>query len=249
LNSSASYIVVAALADGRFVVTWEPDYLVVPRRARLFEADGTPLGDDFVLGSQNLGETLSYERLPDGRHMVFRSVLTTDRFSDFHSLQVYGRILNADGTPASNEFLVNTTPETNNVAMACAVAALADGRFVVVWTPSELQGWADGTGTMVRARIFNADGSALGNDFIVYPTHLPYPYAVLQRVTPLPDGSFVVTWTAEIDGFDIRGQIYDPQLTVFIGKTTADTWQGVVSMTVSPAAAAPTRFPVMAVTT
>ena len=170
---------VAALADGRFFVTWNS--LTVP--------------DDFPTGENIMGD------------------------------DIYGRLFNADGSPAGNDFVVNTTAVNNQLNPS--VAMLADGRFVVTWDSAEFDDYPFGTN--VRARIFNPDGSALGGDFVIHNQdidHLGNGFGA--SVTALPDGSFVVTWNAEdsVDPIDIRGQIYDPQLTVYVGNAAANSWKG-----------------------
>ena len=69
------------------------------------------------------------------------------------------------------------------------VAALPDGNFVVTWYS---QDGGDGSGTLIRARLFNADGMPVGNDFVVNSTTAGDQTDV--AVAALPDGHFVVTW-------------------------------------------------------
>ncbi len=65
---------------------------------------------------------------------------------------------------ANPEFLVNANTTSGQVDSS--VTALADGRFVVSWTDNSL-GIGDASGTAVRARIFNADGTQSVQEFVV----------------------------------------------------------------------------------
>ncbi|HEV2565502.1 MAG TPA: calcium-binding protein [Microvirga sp.] len=68
---------------------------------------------------------------------------------------IRGQLFHADGSKKGAEFLINTTtPQSQEYP---EVVVLNDGRFVVAWQSY----------TEIRARAFNADGSAIGNDFEV----------------------------------------------------------------------------------
>ncbi len=60
--------------------------------------------------------------------------------------------------------MVNTT--TADVQFDSSVTALADGRFVVSWSDRSTTA-GDTSGSAVRARIFNADGSQSVQEFLV----------------------------------------------------------------------------------
>ena len=66
----------------------------------------------------------------------------------------------ANGTPVTGEFLVNTsTPGTQDHS---SITALSDGNFVVAW---EDLGAGDGNGSSVKARLFHGDGTAASGEF------------------------------------------------------------------------------------
>jgi hypothetical protein len=69
--------------------------------------------------------------------------------------------------PFAPEFLVNTT--TSGYQSDPAVAALADGRFVVTWEDTRLAA-GDNSGLAIRAQIFNADESKAGGEFTANTT-------------------------------------------------------------------------------
>jgi Ca2+-binding RTX toxin-like protein len=215
---------VTALADGRFVATWESgdtgDGDSTCIRGRVFNADGSPAGNDFIVNSTatNFQTTPSVTALADGRFVVtWRSHDT----GDGDGFCIRGRVFNANGSPAGNDFIVNTTATSNQFDPS--VTALADGRFVVTWRSNDT---GDGDSTCIRGRVFNVDGTSAGNDFIVNTTATNSQ--LTPSVTALPDGRFVATWESDDasdgSGSCIRAQIFDP--TIFIGTIAEDTWKG-----------------------
>lgn len=87
-----------------------------------------------------------------------------------------------------------------------AVAADANGNYVVVWSSQD----QDGDGWSVYARQFNAAGIAQGNEFQVNTnTAGSQTYAAVAMNA---DGSFVVTWSSQNqdgDGWGVYAQRFD----------------------------------------
>jgi Ca2+-binding RTX toxin-like protein len=145
---------VAALADGRFVVTFSDfsqnggDIL-----ARIFNGNGTQSVAEFrvnttTTGSQNLSAVTA---LADGR-ILFTWTDSSLSSDDPNFNAIRARIVNSDGTASIPEFLVNTTIASTQVDSS--VAALPDGRFIVTWTDFSATG-ADTSGSAIRAQIFD----------------------------------------------------------------------------------------------
>jgi hypothetical protein len=86
-----------------------------------------------------------------------------------------------------------------------AIAGLSDGRFVVAW-----HAWS--AGSTVTARIFDADGQAVGGDIPLAP-NLDVP-GLYPDVAGLPGGRFIVTWQGAANrndtAPDIKAQIFNP---------------------------------------
>jgi Ca2+-binding RTX toxin-like protein len=134
----------------------------------------------------------------------------------------------------TEDFLVNTT--TDGDQDRSTVATLADGRFVVTWRSFEA---GDGEPNTLRAQLYNPDGSASGDEFIVNSTGTGtqlYP-----SVAALPDGRFVIAWessdTGDGAGQCIRAAVFDPSDTStpptdFIVNTTSTGDQAEASVTV-----------------
>ena len=198
---SQNFPSVTTLSDGRFVFAWEsfPTARNSNITAHIYNADGTTSGDDFVA---NTTDAVS-ERLPTitaltgGRFVVSWDSETTSRDFD-----VRARIYGADGKPVAKDFQVNTT--TAESQQNSTVEGLTDGRFVVAWESHA----GISTDPEIRARIYGANGKAVGTDFVVNSS--PTYEMAAPAVSALSGGRFVVTWdSSEIStGNDIRGRIY-----------------------------------------
>jgi Ca2+-binding RTX toxin-like protein len=221
---------IAALPGGRFIVSWSStDASQAPGpeiHARIFNADGTPAGAEFKMNStpvNSLSREPDIEVRADGR---FIAVWTTGTAGS-GGINIQARLFNADGTPSGGDFRVNSGSGTN---VDAALGILSDGRFIATWTGDSGNG--DGSLTAIRARVFNADGSAAGADFVVNSTTAGWQQGA--NVAILANGGFVVTWdsqdTGDGSGGCIRARIYNADGTAagadFIVNTTSDGTQG-----------------------
>jgi Ca2+-binding RTX toxin-like protein len=108
------------------------------------------------------------------------------------------------------EFLVNSA--TDGSQQNSDIVALADGRFLVTWTDFEAQ-VGEFTGAVIKAQIFNANGSKAGGEFQV--SQAGFLSQGQASVAALADGGFVISWTdgssnGEVpSGSAIRAQRYD----------------------------------------
>ena len=106
--------------------------------------------------------------------------------------------------PLSDEFQVNL--DTTDRQTAPALAALDDGRFVVVWesrydaTPVD----PDTSFESVHGRLFDGDGVGAPEQFRVNSTTAGEQYSA--RVAGRQDGSFVVVWSDQSGGNDVAAQ-------------------------------------------
>src|SRR4029079_8644698 len=108
---------------------------------------------------------------------------------DASGLSVKAQMYHADGTKVGGEFLVNTT--TQGDQNAASIAALADGGFVVSWVDTGGLG-GDGSGSSIRAQMFDATGHKVGLEFLVNTTTLNDQDIV--SVSALKSGGFVAIW-------------------------------------------------------
>jgi serralysin len=185
----------AILSDNRAMVVWSsalesPDGESFEVRARFLDADGTPIGSDFVVNTTTNPDSNppSVTALADGSAFVSWVWHTpgTDEFD------IRGRVIHAGGT-GGPDFIVNTT--TANAQIGPAAATLADGHVLITWSSDE----SDGSGTDpypldVRGRILDSHGMPIGADFIVNADRAGDQLGA--TVTALPDGRALVIWTA-----------------------------------------------------
>jgi serralysin len=215
---------VSALSAGRFVMTWmssdTADGSLGTIRARIFNANGTASGADFIVNSTTTQDQASpaITVLSDGR-MVF--TWQSDDAGDGDLSCIRARIYTAAGVASGADFIVNTTGAGGQSDPA--VVALADGRFVVAWASTDS---GDGASGCVRARLFNLDGTPAGDDFIINTTAADYQFTPV--LTALQNGSFQVAWlsldTGDGSQSTIRSTIFNPN--IFNGTPDADTWAG-----------------------
>jgi|GEM_PF-1766611 len=83
-----------------------------------------------------------------------------------------------------------------------AMAALPNGRFVLVWEDRDAN---DGDRGGIFGQLFDSDLSPIGNEFLVNTR--VWDWQTVPQVASLKDGTFMVHWRAS-NGF-IRGQLFD----------------------------------------
>lgn len=172
--------------------------------ARYFSAAGEPEGNEFQVSSSALvaanpalgvAEDGSVLAAYSGRKAQLPvGVQSTDRWD------VYGRLLQADGTPLSAEFTINTRLRGDQYAPRLARVG---GRFFAVWTTVGQDGSFEG----VCGRAVDTSGPA-GSEVFVNTT------TAMQQMHPAVASSgaqdaCVVTWTSFVGGtesFDLFAQ-------------------------------------------
>ncbi|MCP5224097.1 MAG: cadherin-like domain-containing protein [Thauera sp.] len=247
VNSSTSgYQVegqVTGLSDGSFVVLWTDQsgldgssYGIYMQR---YSALGVALG-----GQQRVNATTSSQQeLPTVAAYDGGFVTAWASYSqDGSGWGIYAQRYANDGSAVGAEFRVNST--TSGEQYEPEVAALADGRFVVVWRDNS----QDGSSYGVYAQRYNADGTAAGSEFRVNTATSGAQYE--PAVAMLEGGGFVVTWRSDnqdgsgagvyaqryaADGSalggefrvneSINGSQYQPEVTALAGGGFAVTWR------------------------
>jgi hypothetical protein len=193
------YPALAVTPSGEFVVTWQSDKPDTDDlggiRARRFEADATPIGDDFPVNTF----TTEHQRWPaiavddDGDFVVVwqgddSGGTDTDPIEPTKSIS--GQLFASDGSLVGGEFQVNTY--TTDHQYHPSVAMDSDGDFLVVWDSKGSHG--PDTNNSIQGQRFAADGTPLGSEFQVnsYITgSQEYP-----DVTLASDGAFAVVWAS-----------------------------------------------------
>ncbi len=181
----------ALIADGTFLVAWQGDHDASGRGVfgRRYNSAGQAVGADFQVNTYTPGSQ-DLPAVAAGTNGPF-VVTWTSVLQDGHGYGVFGRRYDSAGQATGSEFQVNTY--TTNDQRYSAMAASADGAFVVTWFS-----YQDGSGPGVFGQRYDSAGQAAGTEFQVnsYTVGGQGPPAVGAGA----DGAFVVTWGSGQDG-------------------------------------------------
>ncbi len=231
---------VTTLANGNAVVAWSSFNQVSSNSLRdVYFQILTPAGGRF--GVENLANqfttfnqrSAALAPLSDGRFVLIW-ISEQQRFEN--SVDVYGRIYSATGTPAGAEFLVNSG---TNVCANPSVAPSADGGFAVAWMEHDVITTSNSWD--VLARPFTAN--ALGGVARTVNTRL-YGDQVGPKIAAA-GMNYLVTWTSlGQDGSreGVYGQFLNADGSLLQGEMRANTT--VASQQIQPTVASDgaTRF-------
>ncbi len=202
-------IQIIALADGGWVATWRSpedgdNNAIIAHR---YSATGVTVQMNAGSGLQDevrINATATGDQLhPDVVQLANGSLAFTWQSPDNNGNGIFARILNADGT-STGEIQISSTATYDQIAPY--MAALADGRAVIVW-----QSYGqDGSSYGIYGQVLNANGTLFGSEFRINS----YSYDSQQepQVAATPDGGFIVVWTSNAqDGSEwgVYGQRYD----------------------------------------
>jgi hypothetical protein len=182
---------IAAASTGAFVVVWRSegqDGSGSGIFGQRFDPAGNPAGSEFPVNTFTTGEQITPDVAADaaGNFVV---VWNSDG-QDGSGTGIFAQRFSSTGVPLGAEFQVNTF--TQNVQRRPAIAAAANGDFVVAWESGNQDGSDDG----LFAQRYNAAGTAQGGEFPLNTTT-----ALNQRRVALAAaaaGDFVATWQSEL---------------------------------------------------
>jgi hypothetical protein len=186
---------VALLPNGAAVVTWESGPRSSPNiYFRVLDGSGnTSTGiqrvNTFVTGIQSSAEVAA---LPGGQVLVVWTSLGQDGDGE----GIFGQRFTAAGIRDGAEFLINQTTARNQSKPS--VAALAGDKFVVSWISETING-RNTSGALnlranVMARLFNASGTALGNEYRLNDGDV---VSSEVQLAPSPEGGFTAAWVQQ----------------------------------------------------
>jgi hypothetical protein len=206
---------IAVLPDGGYMAVWQATANGVWEVfGRQYDASGAPVNGQTVLAVTTLGAPWalgagdwqplpSITTLSDGRVAI---AYTTKGNGYDATVMLYDPATQTTGTP----IVVNQTLANDQASPV--VTALGNGNFIVTWD-SNNNGGPDQTGFSVWGRLYNSEGHALSDEFLINTAtagdqHLPI---VVSR----DDGSFVVVFVSATDGapgagtYGIYAQYFD----------------------------------------
>jgi Ca2+-binding RTX toxin-like protein len=201
-----NFSTVTALEDGGFAVTFQTPTGNSDIAMRLFDADGTPRGAQFVVA----GGASTIQRQPDVTTLDNGNIVVVwqqafGAVPDTSQVGIAARIFTAAGVALGPPFGVNTT--TAGDQLDAEVAALSGGGFVVTWMDNSRTG-GDTSFNAVRAQRFDDAGAKLGGEILVNTTTTGNQNA--PAIVGLSDGRFMIAWTDQSAGsWDINAQLYN----------------------------------------
>jgi len=172
----------------RYVDTYDTGWDLV---ARCYDAQGTPLGNPFIIASKSVGDeqyaAMAYD--PAGNLLV---AFGAYYFSDARH-RIEAARFDTTGNPLGEGFLVSAS--WAGQASYPMLAMDSDGNYVITWATYG----QDGSGYAVHARRYNSADVPQGAEFRVNT------YTVGNQRSPRlamsPDGKFVIVWqSADQDG-------------------------------------------------
>jgi len=198
---------VARIADGGYVVAWSHTSvgkgdIITGITAQRFGADHALAGSSFTISS---GPTdFPHDRDP-----------TITSLADGHFVAVWddggpvAQVYNADGTPSGAPQQIATANQKQSVSPD--ITALTGGGFVAIWQDTSASS-TDPDYFSIRAQIFAADGSKVGESFRANTD--PAGYQSQPAITALSSGGFVVSWSdsgpvlGDPAGSGIKAQVF-----------------------------------------
>ncbi len=205
MTDSQSEAQVAAGPDGDFVVVWSSfgqDGDGSGVFAQRFDASGGRVGSEFQVNSYVTGfqSEPALDIGADGELVVVWS----SSEQDGSGWGIFGQRYDADGSPAGDEFRVNS--RTTGSQSQPSVTVANQGSFVVSWQGPFSDGSYDDD---ILAREFAADGTPTTEDFRV--NSLTRGNQGVPRIAADEDGDYVVVWNGayvEGSGYEVFGQRY-----------------------------------------
>ena len=166
---------VATLADGRSLVVAQQTNASDDIVFRFVEAGGTPSAalQDFIDNGAGFQFDPAVAAFANNALVVYEDETATPGDADIQARFFNGSSFATEVTIADN---LNSLDNPD-------VAALTDGRFIVVWDDNETD--------QIQGRFVSGAGVPLGSAFVISDAGGDNENA---RVAALPDGGFVVTW-------------------------------------------------------
>ena len=187
------------LENGNFAIAWssyyQDSYSNLSVMMQLFYKNGDKLGGEIAVTSSSQSYDEALDAIASLKNGIFVWMSMNRDKSDWG---VFGYLFNIDGTPIGAHFQENQI-WTLNSQLNSRVAALRDGKFIVVW-----QGYYQNEGKLtdnsmygIYMKIFDKSANRIGsnsmvNDTTSYIQGDPFIRALLN-------GTFIITWVSEVN--------------------------------------------------
>jgi Ca2+-binding RTX toxin-like protein len=220
------------LDNGKVIVTWEhlgdgigtdPYSEIRGIRARILNADGSFSGIDFSVNTTTVNDQLDVKLAVLGTGGFVITWKSLDP-GDGSGSCIRARIFTENGTAIGNDFIVNTLAE--GTQQTPNVVGLNDGRFVIVWDSDHVSG----TGGDIRAKLYNANGTAASEEFIVGTSSGATETSPLVEV--LDNGNLVFSWieyNLTMSTSNVVAAVFNPGISPINGTTGNDGITGTLA--------------------
>ena len=202
INSQEDPVVAYDDVNGRYLAVWgdRRNYATdsVDVYGQLVNADGTLDGTNFVITDNDQAQH-NYEVAYDGTTQRF--LVAWEDLRNASQRDLYGRVLNANGTPFTGEFVIS---DAVNQQWGPHIANdSTNDRFLVVWYDDRTGGYQISD---IYGQIVNADGTLNGNNFPIADNvdRQFGPEAVYDSINNL----FLTVWYDERNSSEFIGDIY-----------------------------------------
>jgi hypothetical protein len=206
---------VALLNNGGAVFAWQGGKFGFQHiYARFLSPGKTWLANDIQVNTfmNNMQVNPAMAVLTNGSVIVLWE--SVGQVSSTSMADVYGQLLTSSGAKSGGEFLVNQFTSYNQ--RTPTVAALSNGRFVVVWV-SEQERWTDASGPPsvdIYGRVYDVYANPVGGEFLI---NTGTNICANPSVAGGSDGGFLVAWSqkdaAYTNGWDVYERPFDSALT------------------------------------
>ncbi len=194
---------VTALADGGYVIIWYTytgeNHFSYFQHFQRFDADGSPIGEETIVTYDINGYGSEVTALPDGGFLISWSgqpYMYSTNYEEGYG--VYTQRYGPDATPFGEPLLVNSwEPASWSVYLGSTdIAAMSDGRVVVVWVSNK----QDGSGDGIIGRVIG--------EVVSPPPDINGPDVTISRTTTGPVSSnflVAVAFSEFVNGFSLDG--------------------------------------------
>lgn len=213
---SARNAVVGVAGPDRIVVIWQATGDPLDKSGagvfgRIYSSAGTPLTGEFRISQTTSGDQTapSVVMLPSSSFAVVWTSTTSPSRNKSSSSDVYVRTFNSSGQALTSEARVSSTTTGNQ--QDPTIVSLSTGGFIVAWSGS---GAGDSAG--IFARIFDAKGKPIANEFLVNGSTAgtqSHP-----AIAVLGTEGIVITWEATGCSLDTGGAGIFARLFALDGK-------------------------------
>lgn len=212
INTTTQYAqfepAIKALTNGDLIVVWTDfsgaggDAFGSALKAQILAADGSRKGSEFLVNTTVVDSQSqpTIAALADGGFVVaWRDDSQAE--PDPSNAAIRGQVFDASGATRGAEFLINAVVADSQSRPV--ITALSSGGFAVAWqdlSPGTLPAGSPGdvSGSAIKARLFNPDGTAASSELLVNTTTAGNQSEA--AITALAGGRFLVSWTDALSG-------------------------------------------------